>query len=127
MQFAVNAFFKLYSIFQTRWLDAETKNFTLEKLAKVYVEIGYPDELLNLDVLDSYHSYLDLNSTNSVKTSLGISGNTIQFYKLLNYFKNSWFLLTNPDSVNAVYLNDTNTICKYLTKFLCYEPKRNFF
>lgn len=94
-------------------MDAETKNSTLKKLANIISVIGFSDEFLNNDVLDSYHSLLDTNLKNSLKTKLNILGNKLQFKK---FFHDDYFINGHSGLENAEvkYLSEINLISKYL-------------
>ncbi|MBN2778851.1 MAG: M13 family metallopeptidase [Bacteroidales bacterium] len=92
-------------IMQLDWMTDETKQKALEKLAKINVKIGYPDQ---------WRDYEKLNIEEDSYIANIIRANVFDFEYMISEIgkpvdKNKWFM--NPQTVNAYYSPNMNEIC----------------
>ncbi|KAF5269286.1 hypothetical protein FQR65_LT02587 [Abscondita terminalis] len=95
------------------WLDNSTKNNALEKLESLLIQIGYPQELLNENVVENFYSNLSITTTSYVDAML----QTNLFHQNLKYqdlqktlHKGDWTEYAPPTMVNAYYVRSENSI-----------------
>lgn len=87
------------------WMSGETKVKALEKLAAIYVKVGYPDTWRDYSALevrdDSYWANIERSNQFEFDYMLSKAGKPVD--------KTEW--LMTPQTVNAYYSPSTNEIC----------------
>lgn len=87
------------------WMGADTKEKALEKLAAIYVKVGYPDTWRDYSALDirddSYWANIERSNQFDFNYMLSKAGKPVD--------KTEW--LMTPQTVNAYYNPATNEIC----------------
>lgn len=102
-------------LFQTDWLDKESKHNALDKLAAMEIYVGAHDKLLNNDLINKYHEGLYLDNVNYLQNYLNASRFEIDksFRRLRQTVRESHILNEFSQAVitpNAVFYLDSNTI-----------------
>lgn len=95
------------------WMDEETRKSALEKAARLESHIGYPDELLDNELLEEYYKTLKIHTDEYLASHLNIqlhyfsTGNS-RLRKAVN--KTDWVDHSNVAQVNAFYNPLENSI-----------------
>ncbi|XP_078049259.1 M13 family metallopeptidase neprilysin 5 [Augochlora pura] len=119
-----DAFASLVS--RTDWMDQQTKTATLEKNRRMESQIGYPDWLFDVDVLNEYYEGIELTETeylsNMVQIIRLMTISELQCLQQLNYNNESYWA-TDPTDVNAFHTYQYNhiTIPAGILQFPFYE------
>ncbi|KAF5307250.1 hypothetical protein FQR65_LT06966 [Abscondita terminalis] len=95
------------SLKNAEWFDESTRKLTLEKINSMNFIIGYPKELLNLTILDSYYRQLDIQSGKCFQaiTTVNKFNYNNYFKKLITPLAKDWELLGTNVTSNYVYYN----------------------
>lgn len=97
------------------WMDNETRKFALTKVKKMEKHIGYPNELVDDEILKNYYSNLTIEKDEYLKSYLNI--NRFQVAHVLRKFrkpvnKTEWEQHSNVAIANAYYFWSQNSISK---------------
>ncbi|XP_060561617.1 neprilysin-1-like [Ruditapes philippinarum] len=95
----------------TIWMSNFTKRASKEKIDKMGVEVGYPEEIYNDALLNSVHKQFSITPESPFTTAVSMSkAEMVREAQLLRepVFKDPW--KESPLIVNARYSLDTNTI-----------------
>lgn len=96
----------------TEWMDAETKNKTLQKSANMKSFIGFPEWLTNATALNEHYNGLEANESTHLENMIGVL--KWQMQMKLNSFNDEepvgW--ATAPSNVNAFHTFQSNAISK---------------
>ncbi|KPM06635.1 Neprilysin 2-like protein [Sarcoptes scabiei] len=93
------------------WMDSRTKQSALDKLASMNFRIGYPDELLDDDLISKYYENLTLTENyfeNVIALHKFFVESSFKSLKEINY-RNDWRKYTDVIDVNAYYYHQENS------------------
>lgn len=97
------------------WMDKMTRQFALEKLNKMATYIGYPEELMNDQILIDYYKDLEIDENRYLESmlNLNIFATDLALKKLREVVnKTDWKTHGKPAVVNAYYSSIQNSIRK---------------
>ncbi|XP_069692640.1 neprilysin-11-like isoform X2 [Periplaneta americana] len=93
------------------WMDKDTQQMTIEKADALKLFVGYPDWLLNAEMLEEYYGDIDMNETsylfNIIEVKQLIATYMLSMLKTLNT-EDDWNI--DPVEVNAVNSIEVNSI-----------------
>ncbi|CAL8122372.1 unnamed protein product [Orchesella dallaii] len=95
------------------WMDVDTKRRALGKAAAMKTNIGYPEQLLNEDILRKLYDGLELSPDNFFGNLLNLTKGSADFAlrKVKQPVdKNDWLPFGKPAIVNAFYQPSQNSI-----------------
>lgn len=106
-----NSLSKLVS--HTKWMDAETKIATYEKINEMRSLIGFPDWLLEDGKLEEYYVGVEISTKTHLENMISVIQSTTKgaLNKYLNYKNYSW--ASDPTEVNAYHSFQDNAISKF--------------
>lgn len=113
---------------EVEWMDRTTKKRALEKLTSMGSYVGYPDELLNDNLIEQFYSQLNM-SDSYLESVLEITKfeRVFEFRSLHSPVnKSTWVDHANSAVVNAFYTFSENSISKLLIP-LIYDSGGNIF
>ncbi|XP_038119732.1 neprilysin-like [Culex quinquefasciatus] len=97
-------------VLDTSWMDAKTKNATLEKALAMRSFIGFPEWVLDVEKLEQFYDGLQITKSLYIRNMI----NAIEFFRkkmLQSWRKNHGLrLVIDPTEVDAVYSAQRNRI-----------------